>query len=138
MVFSGEEFAAPGTARRLKEQGHILDVQGSEYIVHLYEEDPSFPAGLNGRFHGLLADRTRRTAMLFNDRLRDAPRLLSPVEGRLLFRGGGEGDSGSASRAQSDRPAGIGRARLMRVRAGKSDLVRRDLRTPRRGQVGPA
>jgi asparagine synthase (glutamine-hydrolysing) len=68
MVFSGEEFAAPGTARRLKEQGHMLDVQGSEYLVHLYEEDPSFPAGLNGRFHGLLADRTRRTAMLFNDR----------------------------------------------------------------------
>ena len=68
MVFSGEEFAAPGTARRLKEQGHILDVQGPEYLVHLYEEDPSFPAGLNGRFHGLLADRTRRTAMLFNDR----------------------------------------------------------------------
>jgi asparagine synthase (glutamine-hydrolysing) len=68
MVFSGEEFAAPGTARRLKEQGHLLDVQGAEYLVHLYEEDPSFPAGLNGRFHGLLADRTRRTAMLFNDR----------------------------------------------------------------------
>ena len=68
MVFSGEEFAAPGTARRLKEQGHVLDDQGSEYLVHLYEEDPSFPAGLNGRFHGLLADRTRRTAMLFNDR----------------------------------------------------------------------
>ena len=68
LVFSGEEFAAPGTAQRLKEQGHILDVQGSEYLVHLYEEDPSFPAGLNGRFHGLLADRTRRTAMLFNDR----------------------------------------------------------------------
>src|SRR5262245_44247607 len=68
MVFSGEEFAAPGTARRLKEHGHVLDAQGSEYLVHLYEEDPSFPAGLNGRFHGLLADRTRRTAMLFNDR----------------------------------------------------------------------
>lgn len=68
LVFSGEEFAAPGTARRLKELGHVFDVQGSEYLVHLYEEDPSFPGGLNGMFHGLLADRTRRTAMLFNDR----------------------------------------------------------------------
>ena len=68
LVFSGEEFAAPGTARRLKERGHTLDVEGPEYLVHLYEEDPSFPAGLNGRFHGLLADRTRRTATLFNDR----------------------------------------------------------------------
>ena len=38
------------------------------YLVHLYEEDPSFPAGLNGRFHGLLTDRNRRTAVLFNDR----------------------------------------------------------------------
>src|SRR5262245_36737447 len=32
MVFSGEEFAAPGTARRLKEQGHVFDDQGSEYL----------------------------------------------------------------------------------------------------------
>src|SRR5207245_1545432 len=38
------------------------------YLVHLYEEDPSFPAGLNGRFHGLLVDRRRGTSTLFNDR----------------------------------------------------------------------
>ena len=43
-------------------------VDGPSYLVHLYEEDPSFPAGLNGRFHGLLADRNRGTAVLFNDR----------------------------------------------------------------------
>src|SRR5207302_6917716 len=29
---------------------------------------PSFPACLNGRFHGLLVDGARRTAFLFNDR----------------------------------------------------------------------
>ena len=68
LAFSGEEFPEPGTAQRLKEQGHELDVDGPSYLVHLYEEDPSFPAGLNGRFHGLLADRKRGTAMLFNDR----------------------------------------------------------------------
>ena len=68
LAFSGEEFPEPGTARRLKEQGHELDLDGSSYLVHLYEEDPSFPAGLNGRFHGLLADRNRGTAVLFNDR----------------------------------------------------------------------
>jgi asparagine synthase (glutamine-hydrolysing) len=67
-VFSGEDFAEPGTARRLKEQGHTLDADGPEYIVHLYEDDPAFPAGLNGRFHGLVTDRTRQTATLFNDR----------------------------------------------------------------------
>ena len=68
LVFSGEEFPEPGTARRLKERGHSVAVEGPSYLVHLYEEDPAFPAGLNGRFHGLLADRTRGTATLFNDR----------------------------------------------------------------------
>jgi asparagine synthase (glutamine-hydrolysing) len=68
LVFSGEEFPEPGTARRLKEKGHALEATGPSYLVHLYEEDPSFPAVLNGRFHGLLMDRTRGTATLFNDR----------------------------------------------------------------------
>src|SRR5713226_6605408 len=68
LAFSGEEFPEPGTAQRLKERGHELDVVGSSYLAHLYEEDPSFPAGLNGRFHGLLTDRSRGTAVLFNDR----------------------------------------------------------------------
>jgi len=68
LVFSGEEFPEPGTARRLTERGHALDPTGPSYLAHLSEEDPSFPAGLNGRFHGLLTDRTRGTATLFNDR----------------------------------------------------------------------
>ena len=68
LAFSGEEFPEPGTASRLKQKGHSLNPEGPSYLVHLYEEDPAFPAGLNGRFHGLLADRTRGTAMLFNDR----------------------------------------------------------------------
>ena len=68
LVFSGEEFPEPGTARRLTERGHALDPMGPSYLAHLSEEDPSFPAGLNGRFHGLLTDRTRGTATLFNDR----------------------------------------------------------------------
>lgn len=68
LVFSGEEFPEPGTARRLKERGHAVEATGPSYLVHLYEEAPSFPVGLNGRFHGLLTDRTLGTAMLFNDR----------------------------------------------------------------------
>lgn len=68
LAFAGEEFPEPETPRRLQERGHDLDVAGPSYLVHLYEEDASFPAGLNGRFHALLADRRRRTAMLFNDR----------------------------------------------------------------------
>jgi asparagine synthase (glutamine-hydrolysing) len=67
LVFSGEEFPEPGTARCLKERGHSLDQGRASYLVHLYEENPNFPVGLNGLFHGLLMDRTRSTAMLFND-----------------------------------------------------------------------
>ncbi len=68
LVFSGEEFPEPGTSRGLKERGHDLQPQGASYLVHLYEEDSSFPARLNGRFQGLVADRARETVMLFNDR----------------------------------------------------------------------
>ena len=68
LVFAGEEFPELGTAQELRKHGHSLDAEGASYLVHLYEDDPSFPRGLNGRFHGLVMDRTRETATLFNDR----------------------------------------------------------------------
>jgi asparagine synthase (glutamine-hydrolysing) len=68
LVFAGEEFAEPGTTRRLKQLGHDFDEAGPSYLVHVYEEDPGFPAGLNGRFQGILTDRKRGTSVLFNDR----------------------------------------------------------------------
>jgi asparagine synthase (glutamine-hydrolysing) len=68
LAFSGEEYPQPGTARRLKEKGHAVESNGASYLVHLYEDDPSFLLDLNGRFHGLLADQRRGTAVLFNDR----------------------------------------------------------------------
>jgi asparagine synthase (glutamine-hydrolysing) len=68
LVFSGEEFPEPGTASALRARGHAISKDGASYLVHRYEEEPDFPKGLNGRFHGLLADRARGTAMLFNDR----------------------------------------------------------------------
>ena len=68
LIFAGEEFPEPGTAERLKANGHRLDGEGPSYLVHLYEEESAFPAGLNGRYHGLLADRSRGRVMLFNDR----------------------------------------------------------------------
>jgi asparagine synthase (glutamine-hydrolysing) len=68
LVFSGDDFPEPGTALRLKARGHSSQPEGPSYLVHLYEEDSAFPACLNGRFHGLLIDRTKGTAMLFNDR----------------------------------------------------------------------
>jgi asparagine synthase (glutamine-hydrolysing) len=68
LVFAGEEFPEPGAPRGLKERGHDLSQSGPSYLLHAYQEDPSFPAGLNGRFHGLLVDQRRKTALLFNDR----------------------------------------------------------------------
>lgn len=68
LIFSGEEFPEPGVSQRLKQRGHSLEEEGADYLVHLYEEDSSFPAGLNGKFQGLLLDRARGTATLFNDR----------------------------------------------------------------------
>jgi asparagine synthase (glutamine-hydrolysing) len=68
LIFGGEEFPEPGIVSRLKERGHTVCSKGPSYLVHVYEEDPTFPAGLNGRFHGLLIDRTRGAATLFNDR----------------------------------------------------------------------
>jgi asparagine synthase (glutamine-hydrolysing) len=68
LVFSGEEYPEPGVAERLRHQGHSLNSDGSSYLVHLYEDDPNFIVKLNGIFHGLLVDRTRGTATLFNDR----------------------------------------------------------------------
>jgi len=68
LIFSGEEYPEPGTARHLKERGHGCEESGASYLVHLYEEDPQFFKNLNGRFQGLLADRARGIAILFNDR----------------------------------------------------------------------
>ena len=68
LVFSGEEFPEPGTASALKARGHDVDTTGPAYLAHRYEEEVDFPKGLNGRFHGLVADSRRGTTTLFNDR----------------------------------------------------------------------
>jgi asparagine synthase (glutamine-hydrolysing) len=68
LIFSGEEYPDPETTRHLKERGHDFNGEGPSYLVHLYEEDPDFPKSLNGRFHGLVADRAQEIVTLFNDR----------------------------------------------------------------------
>jgi asparagine synthase (glutamine-hydrolysing) len=68
LIFSGEDHPSGDDVGRLKERGHGLAAHESSYLVHLYEEDPSFPAGLNGWFHGVVADRRRAQITLFNDR----------------------------------------------------------------------
>lgn len=68
LIFAGEEYPAPETIQNLKKQGHPVSADGPSYLVHLTADDPSFPEKLNGIFHGILTDRKRRTALLFNDR----------------------------------------------------------------------
>jgi asparagine synthase (glutamine-hydrolysing) len=68
LIFAGEDYSEPGTARRLKEKGHDCEEGGPSYLIHLYEDDANFFKNLNGRFHGLLVDRASQAATLFNDR----------------------------------------------------------------------
>lgn len=68
LVFSGEEYSAPDVARHLPSQGPSVGTNGPSYLVDRYEEDAAFPRALNGRFHGVLSDRSRGIALLFNDR----------------------------------------------------------------------
>jgi asparagine synthase (glutamine-hydrolysing) len=67
LVFSGQEYS-PDIARQLREQGHAVSDGSAAYLAHWYEQDPNFPAGLNGLFHGVLFDRKKQSAVLFNDR----------------------------------------------------------------------
>jgi asparagine synthase (glutamine-hydrolysing) len=68
LIFSGEDYPEPGTARRVRAQGHACEDDGPSYLVHLYEDDPDFLRNLNGRFQGIVADRKSGTVILFNDR----------------------------------------------------------------------
>src|SRR5262245_8445952 len=64
LVFSGEEFPEEGLIASLRARGHSIDSQGAAYLVHRYEEEADFPKGLNGRFHGLLADQASGKVVL--------------------------------------------------------------------------
>lgn len=68
LFFSGEEFPDPSIVAALRAGGHNIVSGGPSYLVHRYEEEPDFPKRLNGRFHGVVADRSRGIVMLFNDR----------------------------------------------------------------------
>lgn len=68
LFFSGEEFPDPDLKKSLGQRGHQFSNGGASYLVHRCKVETDFPNGLNGRFHGLVANHNRRTAMLFNDR----------------------------------------------------------------------
>ena len=68
LFFSGEEYSDPAIVEQLRSRGHSVGSSEADYLVHLYEEDPGFIRKLDGMFQGLIVDKARGTAMLFNDR----------------------------------------------------------------------
>jgi asparagine synthase (glutamine-hydrolysing) len=66
LVFSGEDYSRCATsASEMVRSGAQND---AGYLLQRWHDDDAFPASLNGRFQGLLADRVRGYALLFNDR----------------------------------------------------------------------
>src|SRR6266705_3231473 len=69
LLFSGECFVDPETRVELKRRGHELGEAAGSWLVHSYEEEgDKFFEKLNGLFSGLLIDKRRNRAFLFNDR----------------------------------------------------------------------
>ena len=66
LIFSGEEYSDHRNAARGRESAN--GSTESAYLVRGYQQDPDFIKGLNGIFHGLIADRGRNEVTLFNDR----------------------------------------------------------------------
>ena len=54
--FPERSFFGPDILRDLRKNGHVAETGGSSYLTSLYEKDPSFPASLDGMFHGLVVD----------------------------------------------------------------------------------
>jgi asparagine synthase (glutamine-hydrolysing) len=68
LLFSGDEFSGLRIVRELRQRGHDVRNRMHGHLIHLAEEDSRFPLGLNGQFQGVIADCTRGTVTLFNDR----------------------------------------------------------------------
>ncbi|MBS1841121.1 MAG: hypothetical protein JSS69_03825 [Acidobacteria bacterium] len=85
LMFSGEEFADPSTENGLRNRGHRFGAGAAEYLVHQFEEAPSFPSGLNGRFHAILIDERSDEVSLFNDRFGMHPLHFSEQKDGFYF-----------------------------------------------------
>ena len=106
LVFFGEEFPDPDTICHLKRRGHRFRDGGHSYLVHQFEEDRSFPAALNGRFHGIVTDRTRGVTTLFNDRF--GMHRVYYHQSKEAFYFGAEAKAVLAVRPELRRPAARG------------------------------
>jgi asparagine synthase (glutamine-hydrolysing) len=68
MVFSGEEYSDGRAQHQPRTSSESVGSIESGYLVRQYQQDSNFIQNLNGMFHGLIADRARGVATLFNDR----------------------------------------------------------------------
>jgi|HubBroStandDraft_4_1064222.scaffolds.fasta_scaffold02307_8 asparagine synthase (glutamine-hydrolysing) len=66
LVFSGEDYSRCSSSAPMAVRSDGQD--GPGHILERRHDDPAFPESLNGRFQGLLIDRPRGCALLFNDR----------------------------------------------------------------------
>src|SRR5262245_33993507 len=60
LVFSGEEFPEPSSLEGARNGGNAKGA----HLLQAYRRDSSFPASLNGTFHGIVIDRKRGSATL--------------------------------------------------------------------------
>jgi len=68
LLFSGECFMDNAMRSKLTRQGYEPD-QGGEWLAHFYEQEGDrFFEKLNGSFSGLLIDKRKNKAFVFNDR----------------------------------------------------------------------
>ena len=58
LFFQERNFQRTALLKRFEGEGHDVAQEGPSYLVHRYEEEPDFPKQLNGRFHGLVADKS--------------------------------------------------------------------------------
>lgn len=68
LMFSGEEFSDSDSPYFFENNGPDTNARRKMHLLKLLAHRTKFPANLNGRFHGLLVDRSTGIATLFNDR----------------------------------------------------------------------
>lgn len=68
LLLSGEEFSNPEDSYFFENRDKGSDARQRAFLLKRLQDTRSFAAGLNGRFQGLLVDRSSGTATLFNDR----------------------------------------------------------------------
>ena len=69
LLFSGECFIDPDVRTSVRQKGHRVHSSNADCLVHLYEKyGEQFVEKLNGLFSGLLIDKRKSKAFLFNDR----------------------------------------------------------------------